>query len=250
MVLSYRQPRKAGLSVQQRLKQLGLLHYWPLDEASGDALDYFYGGGSGPINLTDTNSVTQAAGPSNNIPLARSFAAASSQRLTTSSSSQSLNMGIRFRGFSAQVWIYAATLPGTIMGVIGKDDGTTGRNWKISIDASNRVVFTYYNTSNVLLAGQITAAISATTWYHVVAQADNRYVYLWLNGVPIDPAAVGQTDWNNTTSRLDIGNDYSAAGRFFNGRIAQALTASRKWSRDEILWLYNAGQGRDLRRGI
>ena len=226
------------------------MHHWPLNEPSGNAKDTLYGP-AGPADGVDTNTVTSAVGPSANIPLARQFTAASSEKFTVSDRND-VEMGIRERGFSISVWVYADAI-GALMGIAAKDSGTGGtRSWKLYALATNVFQFAIEDGSNIISGLNSVATISATTWYHVVIVCDHTRYKFYINGVAEPTNSQGSVvPWGNSTAVFQIGQDLAAgAGRFWNGRIAQVTTWHRALTSDEVHWLYNNGRGRDLSRWV
>ena len=230
----------------QRVRR-GLQHYWPLDEASGNAIDALYGP-DGPIHLTDTNTVTAAAGPSANLPAARQFTNASAEKFTVATA-RSLNMGRRARGFTAAIWAYPDSVLAT-HGLFGKDSGGTDRNWRVIQTLTPQWQLLFYD-GTTLVGGATGGTPAAGTWSHVVVVCDHVQAYLYINGAfVLKDAHDTANDFSNGVGAFDLGNDNVTTLREWDGRLAHAAIWHRALTPVEIRWLYNNGQGRDLRRGV
>lgn len=226
----------------------GLKRYFPLDGAS--VID-----ATGIANGTAVNGPTSAAGPSTNIPLATAFTAASSQKITIPSH-YTVNLGAKRRGYTLAVWLYAETLPGTIMGLVCKDEGSPRRDYKLTIGADSKVAITLMDGTSIF--GGITdpVAISAQTWYRYVIRAQPKAngdirTEMWRNATLIGGSNdVVATDYGATDFNVILGQDIAAGAgsRYFNGRLAQVIWSERLWMPREIIRDYNNGQGVDYRR--
>lgn len=232
--------------MSQRIMR-GLQHYWPLDEVSGNAKDAIWAPDAGPIDLTDTNTVTGGVGPSANLPLARSFDPATDEKFTVADA-RSLLMGVARRGFTAQIWANPTSVA-AVIGLFGNDQGGTNRSWRVLLTTTPNWQFFIYDGSSIL-GGVTSGTPVAGAWHHVMFTANHVNSVLWVNGIRLGASPhTGGFAWSQTaTGNFDLGNDNVAATREWNGLLCAAALWHRQLTDNEIRWLYNNGQGQDLRR--
>jgi len=113
--------------------------------------------------------------------------------------------------FTIEFWLYL-NATGAARGLVAKGTGTTG--WLVSLDSSNRVVFTY-TTSTITSTG----TISGTTWTHIAVVREGtgtNQTKIYINGTN-DGTGTVSTDFNQTNS-MYVGADRTG-GSALNGYI-------------------------------
>jgi hypothetical protein len=141
-----------------------LVGYWPLGEASGDALD-----AHGSSDLTDNSTVGSAAGKVGN---ARDFEAGSSEHLSRADSADLSTGDI---DFTVQAWVNFESLGAYRMLVTRDDFGASQREYALYYDlAADRLVFLVSSdgTATATVAANAFGAPSTATWYLVHAWHD------------------------------------------------------------------------------
>jgi hypothetical protein len=95
--------------------------------------------------------------------------------------------------FTIEFWLYLG-VTGAARGLVAKGTSTTG--WLVSLDSSNRVVFTY-TTSTITSTG----AISGTTWTHIAVVREGtgtNQTKIYINGTN-DGTGTVSTSFNQTS---------------------------------------------------
>jgi concanavalin A-like lectin/glucanase superfamily protein len=221
--------------------------YWTLDEASGTRNDSV-----GTNNLTDNNTVTQAAGKIGN---AAQFTAASSEWLSVADNS---SLGFT-TAMSASLWIRQDSLA-LDRAFLGKWAYQTDGGWAIqSGNASgNSGDISIYLATSATDDGTSCrmdfndADMSASTWYHVLVVYDGTLtgnasrLKVWVNGVPktltVGAGAVPST-LRNDTAALNVGKFGGTWTRYLDGRMDEVRLWGRALSAAEATQVYNAGNG-------
>lgn len=209
----------------------GLRGYWPLQEASGNAIDYSGRAAHG----TDTNTVTQNPGKGR-VPWARQFTSASSEWFSVSNA---LIGSIGDIPTTFQAFCYFTNA--TDHTILDKYAGGNGFVFSMSSFFSNKLSFDVYAASSLKGTAQSAAVMSATTWYHCVGihDPDANTVQCVLNNVPGTAAA---TTGAAADSGAALGIGARTAGSIFhNGRMFNASIHARILTRQEIAWCYNSG---------
>ena len=211
----------------------GLIAYWKLDEASGVRID-----SHGANNLSDNNTVTQAAGKLGN---AAKFTAANSEYLSHADNAD-LSMGAGVR-MTITAWVYLDSRTGTEETIAGKRD-IGSLEYSLRVDASNQ--FSFFVSSNGSTASVVTADASVlSTWYFVVAWYDGTNINLQINNGTVHSTAFS-TDVFNGTSTFRIGNyDNGSPTEMWDGRIDSVSLWKRVLTPSERTAIYNAGDGLD-----
>ncbi len=210
-----------------------LVSYWKLDEASGNALD-----AHGTNTLTDTNTVTSAAGK---IGDSRHFTRTVPEYFTIAdNASLSAPAGT---SFTFSCWIYPDSRA-TSESILSK--GTTDFLLAISSAAGN-IQWTIGDGSSAFdTALTITSAISAdATWFHVVCwyNADNNEVGMSINNGSPSTRTYGGAARANSTNPFRIGTQAENSANAFDGRIDEVGFWKRVLTVAERTSLYNGGNG-------
>lgn len=182
------------------------LHYWPLDEGSGDALDE----GSGGIDLTEAGSPTRESirGVSSDFA-AMAFDGAADYFIATSVSPPTSSTG------AIELWYYASERGSQNLFCIS--DGTNADYLKINV-ASNegwlRLRGQVNGENNFSTGGHLVL----NTWNHIVMQSTGAETEMWLNGVSVAVNySVGGHAWLDDLTGLDR----IVVGALDNGSISQ-----------------------------
>jgi hypothetical protein len=225
----------------------GVTSYWTLDEASGTRNDSV-----GTNNLTDNNTVTQAAGKLGN---AAQFTAANSEFLNVADNS---SLGFT-TGMSASMWIRQDSL-GLDRAFIGKWAYQTDGGWAIqSGNASgNSADISVYIATGATDDGTgcrmdfNDADMSASTWHHVLVVYDgtltgnaNR-LKVWVDGVQktltVGAGSVPST-LRSDGAALNFGKFGGTWTRYLDGRMDEVRIWPRALTAGEVSQVYNAGNG-------
>lgn len=215
---------------------------WPMQEASGNALDA--SGNTRP--LTQTGTVThQAAGPSAApAQLPYGMSGWSSANNLRSSNAAFARTG----AFTAGCWVRTGT-PTVAMVPIGKDGGpggTTDRAWVLVLSATQPGKFSFYCFNGVGFTERVAAtAIAADTWVHVAVVfapgTGASAMRIYLNGVQT-VANTGPASINAGTTPLTIGmRDLSGAASAWSGQIAGAFYVPSALTSAQIQQIASAG---------
>lgn len=214
-----------------------LVGYWPLNEASGNALDAF---GTNP--LTETNgAIGVATGVIDN---ARDIEADTTQYFNHASNATLQTGDI---DFTFQIWVKAETLVGFPM--------IAHKGWKPVTDAGSEWTI-YYNSSISKFAFE--KAIGGTligvgvllpltpvvgVWYliHVWHDSVNDQIGISVNASDPD-INITATGVNAGTDAFQIGGS-SAYGLWFDGLVCEAALWKRVLTPQERTLLYNNGAG-------
>lgn len=208
-----------------------LVAYYPLDEASGSALDSH----TGAKTLTVTGTV--GAGSGGPLGAYRSFGGGTGNYLSRTDSA--------FRpgssSFSACGWAYMnSTGQSNFPVLFGVTDNSTNREWWVLVNTSNQFSFSTSTTGSATGSNVLSSTWSAATWYFVAAVWDGTDLKLSINGAAFTTVAYAGPVFGGTTAfKIGALGTASLAGRmagvgYWSGR---ALTLT------EIQQIYNSGAG-------
>lgn len=234
-----------------------LVAYWPL--AKDGAVYLLPTAGDLSLGLTNNNSVSRAAGPSANLPDAASFAAASSQYLSTAGASSPNLAGLTTLTICG--WVYFTTIPAAVIIFSRWDLGSTPNQKQVSLNyvggATQR--FNFFASRDGTTNGTPAASgnfgdATTGTWYFVVCQVDGAVLRVSVNLGAYNTGTIGGTGTGLHAATVpflfgaQLNNGSPAS--FLNGRLSSFTIESRIIPDSELFWLYNNGQGRDLARGV
>ena len=217
-----------------------LISYWPLNEASGDALD-----AHGSNDLTDENTVGSATGIIGN---ARDFEASNTEAF---SHADSADFDRGDTDFTGSVWVKLESKPANDMTILAKDElGVSDRQYRLQWDQGNdRFQWFVFDSSNNV-AGSVLAntigAPSLATWYHIVCwhSATDNEVGIIVNGTAADTssttAAVGTGSATFFIGRRDDVGSFKVP---WDGLIDECGLWGRLLTSYEKSRLYGGGSG-------
>jgi Concanavalin A-like lectin/glucanases superfamily len=173
----------------------GLVSFWKLNEASGDAVD-----SKGANNLTDTGSCPSVAGK---IATARGFNGTTQYFLSSSSA----GLSPANTDFTISCWVYLTDISVNSY-IISKTGGAD--EYIIQFDPSGVFQFTVYSGSYATVSSDA-IGIAVNTWYFLVAWRDATAakIYIQLN--------------NGTIASLSCPAPAATAAPFLIGSYTQTL---------------------------
>ncbi len=212
-----------------------LISYYPLDEASGDALD-----AHGANNLTETSGTIDSA--TGKVGNARDFELGDTEWFTKADNTDHSVSDI---DFCLQAWIKPETVPSLNMGVVTKDNISGNREYGLYVGSDNKARFYVCasGTTVVAVLANNAGVLSAGTWYHLVGWHDsvNNQIGIAVNDGTPDTAS-HTTGVQNGTGPFQIGAFNGTLQ--FDGLIDEVGFWKRMLTSGERTWLYNSGNGR------
>jgi hypothetical protein len=156
--------------------------------------------------------------------------------------------------FSVGCWVNLDVLPGTKLNdyyIFGMPQGTAPYNaHNIQIRQSdNKVVFTVTNTSATEFTVVSSGALSASTWYNIVAvcAGAGSPLKLYINGADVSASAGTPTGtiYTSPSAGLAFGNSYDGGGHSMDGTIDEcALWIGTALSGALVTEWYSGGVGK------
>ena len=221
----------------------GLVAYWGLDEASGNALDKHSGGLTLTANAAPGNSTGKV------YSTARTFVQASSQYF---SRAHEVAIELGDVSFSVAAWVYLTA--GAFGTVIAKDstNTTNQRDFNIQYRSDTdriRFIVVRNGGTQINLLANSHGALSLNTWILITAWHDVAAdtINISINNGTVDSAATGGALQAASTWPLQIGargNAPLAAIEYWSGRIGPvAFWKNRTLSADDRAALWNGGAG-------
>lgn len=211
---------------------------WPLNEASGNALDAV-----GSNTLTDNNGVGSAAGKL--YSLARTFTGASSQSLTHADNS-TLRAGTG--DWMVRFWVMATSDPGASGAYLvvkrNTTAGATGMEYGVAIASTRSVALIVSNgTTNTSVTNP--ATLSLNTWYLIHAWHDAAND---LIGISVDAGTPEFVAHSTGTANLDgtftLGKHPFQDTLNFTGRLQDVVWMKGRYlTGGERTEDYNSGNG-------
>jgi len=216
----------------------GIVAFWPLGEASGNALDSVGGN-----TLTSNGAVGQAAGIGG-VGHSRSFNGSSQYFNATS------NTSLRFGNvdWTMVVWIYTTDLS-VDQGVFDKGSAANsdGEAEGLFITSDGKVSTFLYHTNGVG-STEVTAStfgnLSANTWYMFSSwfDATNQTINVSINAGTVDSQGTAGAAFAGGTADFLLGSD--STSDLWKGRLQYAGKWRRILTQTELTQLYNSGAGK------
>lgn len=221
---------------------IGLVAYWPLDEASGTRADKV-----GVSALTDNNTVTGAAGPSGKLPLASQFTAANSEFLSVADNA-ALSMGAGAR-FTIGGHLYPDAIPATVFDILGKNNAGTAREYRVNKGTNNRLNLEISpDGATPVATAQSGLTLAAATWYTWMAGYDGAHIWIRTNNGPVVRTA-HSTDVFDGAVAFQIGK-VAAGTNYVDGRMCGIAIWKRDLTAAEQTYWHNDGNGRTFVPGL
>lgn len=207
----------------------GMVAYWKLDEASGNASDSTGNG----YTLTDNGSGTYTAAKIHN-----GYNVATGNYLSSAAAGLAVGGGT---AMTISAWVKPTSLDGYNT-IIEKWNGTNAGYLFLDDLGGGKPVF-YVQTANGLFHIDSTVVLSTGQWYLIVVVYDGSNLNLYINNAPA-AVAVPTTGAITTSAgdfRMGLNSD---DGGTLNGVIDEVGIWSRALSTTEIDQLYNLSQGK------
>lgn len=237
------------LTIPQSLRR-GLVAYWPLDELSGarSAAMFLSNPANLDMALAASGAVGNTTGPSNNLPIAANFPGTINNYLNVAAANAEATLGGKgsFHGWG---WFKVTDTLAAYIQIAQYSTAGTTRSWEMLQPSG---VAGFVLQTSALGGGTVAATtlVAATNgvWHFVHWYFDSER---GKQGVSVDlgtPSEISQTAvFSNPAVKLTIGASHDNAG-YTKGQIAHVGLRMGIMSAQERSWLYNNGQGRDLRR--
>lgn len=220
--------------------RVGLAGYWRLEEASGTRYDYSKNGN----HLTSNNSVGQTTGVSAYTGNCASFVLASSQYLSSGSTS-SLQGGNK--DYTIAAWVRMTTIA-TSQNVITKETSTSGQREYALFYQSPVLRFNVYTNNNQ--AEQVSASnfgtVATNTWMFVLCWYDStgKTANISVNNGAANTKSLTGVPQAASTAAFAIGrSSYPGFEFYLNGDCDEVGKWDRLLTSGEKAQLYHAGLG-------
>ena len=209
-----------------------LVDWWPLDEASGNAIGLHAG-----LDLTDNNTVTAGTGGPGSSNY-RVFTRANSESFSRASEA-AFQFGTG--DFSVGCWFRTTnTNP-----LAGADQNTILGKHYTSFELFNYggYIGGYCGGATNSVGAIGTTPVSNNTWYHLVLQRSGTELQLWINGTKLSTSTNSANA--DTANALSFGVRPGPSG-WLDADVNRAfIFKGRALSSGEISALYNSGNGLD-----
>jgi len=203
-----------------------LLHYWSLEEASGDAIDA-HGAADLGENVSAIGTAAGKVGNARDIGSAAYFNNAGVGSDSTKS-------------YAVQAWINADTLTSFRTVICFRWDAAGG--WWCGFDAGRITFYAGGGGSYPNVTDDVT--LSTGTWYHCVWNfAADGSVELFVDGLSVATGTAGRSATASTG--IAVGRDSEDTNNPFDGRIDELGLWERVLTSAEVTELHNGGDGRD-----
>lgn len=145
------------------------------------------------------------------------------------------------RGLTLGCWVQFANAAGTLEGVFGKQDNSTGISYGIFRAATGIITGRVSNTGNVLTTFDAVESVAsaANAWHHVVFSYDpSTEVALFVNGVKFSNTTSIPATIFNSTSDLVIGG-FTGGASLMTGDVALPFLCVAHLPDALCQWLYH-----------
>ena len=214
----------------------GLVGHWPLDEASGNAIDRSAGGHNGTFTGTVTRATRTVAG----------FTAPDFGGGYVNLGDASVFSAPGLTGtLSVECWVNLDSVTGTVRMLVAKG-GSSNHEWDMRMQTDGTPMFTTAKAdgSNAVLesAG---AALSVGQAYHLLGTYNRNApaLNLYVNGVLIatDTSVGLGGQMSDGNAPVLIGERSDGGGDPVDGSVAQVAIYSRALTAVEAAWHYRVG---------
>lgn len=217
-----------------------IISYWKLDESSGNAADSV-----GSNTLTNTNTVTYAAGKINN---GADFGASNTNKKLTNTGAGGIDGG----AISFSCWIKPTALPTSdadpyatsTFSMMSQGNSSSSAFYSMhlsNVSGTQRVYFTRFKNSVGSTGAYGDSTTSTSVFTHIVGTYDGTTLKVYINGSLQANTVTDSGTGSSGSSFINIGNRNTVA--FFSGMVDEAGMWSRALSSTEVTELYNGGAG-------
>lgn len=223
-----------------------LLAYWSLEESSGTIYDQLNG-----VNMTPYNSPLYHQ--TGKINYGIDFGYSLNTGCVNTSNDEATNPN--GDKYTIQAWVYLNTLP-SITGhqyaiTRGALPSTPWENITTRINASDKPMMRFTGPSGDDNYSYHVDALTINTWYHLVfvIKGIGTKPLIYINTIPSEGTTtqIGNIyDVSGTNAGFNIGNAYHGGNMNFDGILDEIAVWNRALNINEIIWLYNSGNGRSF----
>jgi len=217
-----------------------LISYYKEGEASGTRVDSVVASAN---DLTDNNTVTQAAGKVGN---AAQFTAANSEYLSRVDNA-SLSTGDI--DFTIACWVYLDSKPANVMCIASKEDAIASAaewrmEWRNTTDRFRFIIFNSAGGATGIAADNL-GVPSTATWYYVIVwhDATANTINIQVNNGTANSTAELIAIVDSTASFRIGALSTGTVGNFWNGRNDELLFCKSVLTAAQKTALYNSGNG-------
>ena len=146
--------------------------------------------------------------------------------------------------FSISAWVKADVVSASkYEGIVSKRAGSNpSKQFNLSLDTANKIYFWIFQSNGSYADIVSNSAISAGSWYHILAVADGSVIKMYVNGTLQTDTQSYDGTFQNSGSTTKIGEAYT---HFWNGNIDEVAY----WNSDQssnVASIYNSGTPADI----
>lgn len=214
-----------------------LAAYWPLNEASGSALD-----AHGSNDLTETSGTIAAT--TGKITGARDFEAGDTEYFEIADNADVSTGDV---DFTITAWVRAESKDGNMV-IVGKDTNTSGnREYNLFYRGTDRFSFEVFSAtdSGTVLDASSFGSPSTGTWYFVVAwyDATANTMNIQVNNGTVNSTSKSTLQASGSSVFRIGARNFSGGEAYWDGLICEVGLWKRVLTSDERTELYNSGNG-------